>query len=211
MRRILIGVAAASFLACGIAHAQSPGPFTTAQILPVNGHFAGGYLKTSDSEISLLSQLRLSFYPGIDFGFQGGFSRLDGGSSSTGALRIGSDVRFGLARTSQGAKVDFALGGGFGVDVGDSYTLLSVGPTAYASVPFAVGGRATLSPYAVTGISFNHANVSNVNHNQVTIPINLGLELRPSTAMALALELQLRPADDYRDDVGLAFGVNLPF
>jgi hypothetical protein len=211
MRKILIGVAAASLVACGIARAQSPGPFTTAQILPVNGHVAGGYLQTSDSEIGLLSQLRLSFYPGVDFGFQGGFSRLDDGSSNMGVLRIGADVRFGVARTSQGSKVDFALGGGFGVDVGDSYTLLTVGPTAYASVPFSVGSSSTLSPYAVTGISFNHGSVSDVNHNDFTVPINLGLEFRPSTAMALALELQLRPADRFRDDVGLAFGVNLPF
>jgi len=211
MRRILIGVAVASFVACGIARAQSPGPFTTAQMLPVNGHFAGGYLQTSDSEIGLLSQLRLSFYPGVDFGFQGGLSRLDNGSSNMGVLRVGADVRFGIARTSQGAKVDFALGGGFGVDVGDTYTLLSIGPTAYASVPFAVGGRSTLSPYAVTGISLNHGSVSSVNHNDVTVPINLGLEFKPGTAMAIALELQLRPADDFRDDVGLAFGVNLPF
>ena len=211
MRKTLIGAAAALLAVCGVARAQSPGPFTSAQILPVNAHVAGGYLTTSDSEIGLLSQLRLSFYPGVDFGFQGGFSRVDAGSSNTGVMRVGADVRFGLARTTQSAPVDFALGGGFGVDVGDKYTLLTIGPTAYVSYPFAVGSGATLSPYGVAGLSFNHGSSGDVQHDQFTVPMNLGMEFRPSTAMSLALELQLRPGDHYRDDVGLGFGINLPF
>ena len=211
MRKTLLAAAAALIAACGVARAQSPGPYTTAQILPVNAHFAGAYLQTSDSEIGLLSQLRLSFYPGVDFGFQGGFSRLDAGNSNTGLLRVGADVRYGIARTSQSAPFDFSLGGGFGVDVGDDFTLLSLGPTAYGSVPFQVGSGSTLSPYASAGLSFNHGSSGAVSHNQVTVPINVGMEFRPSTALALALELQLRPGDLYRDDVGLGFGLNLPF
>src|SRR6266487_2848480 len=64
MRRILVGAAVALIAATGVARAQSHGPYTSAEILPMNGHVAGAYLQTSDSAVGVLSQLRLSFYPG---------------------------------------------------------------------------------------------------------------------------------------------------
>src|SRR5258705_6644118 len=65
---------AALFCGSGAAFAQVPGQFTGAEILPVNAHMYGGYLVASNNVVGGLAQLRLSFYPGVDFGFQGGLA-----------------------------------------------------------------------------------------------------------------------------------------
>ena len=56
----------------GLAWAQVFGQYTGANPLEPNQHLFGAYLHTSDSVLGAVGQLRLSFFPGIDFGFQGG-------------------------------------------------------------------------------------------------------------------------------------------
>lgn len=211
MRKLRVAaLAALGILFPVLAHAQSPGPFTRAEILPVDGRAAGVYLNASESLTGLMSQLRLSFYPGIDFGFQGGFSRVEFVGGDRTLLQVGADIRFGVLKASQGAPIDFALGGGFGIDVGDDTNLLSLGPMAFASRTFPAGAG-SISPYAVTGISFSTASIGSEDRTDVHVPINLGVEYRPNAVFAVAAELQLRLENRFRDDVGLGAGVTFPF
>ena len=80
------------------AHAQSLGPWTGAEIMPSGGHAGGVYLDTGDDAIGALGQLRMSFYPNVDFGFQGGLSRLDQSAGDRTVVRVGGDLRAGLLR-----------------------------------------------------------------------------------------------------------------
>lgn len=208
------GYAAAAIVALALssvsAHAQSLGPFTRAEILPVDAREAGIYVNASESATGILSQLRLSFYPGIDFGFQGGLSRLEFVDGDKTLLQVGADLRFGTMRAAAGAPFDFALGGGFAIDVGDDYNLLTLGPMAFLSRTFPVGGG-SISPYAVTGVSFSTASIGPDNRTDVQVPLNLGAEYRPNPVFGVAAELQLRLANRFRDDAGFAAGVTFPF
>jgi hypothetical protein len=207
----LAAMMAALALVPALARAQSLGPFTSAEILPAYGHAAGVYLQGSDSNTGLLSQLRLSFYPGVDFGFQGGFLRQDSGGDNRTLLQVGADVRCAVLRASQGSIVDLALGGGFGINTGDGFSLLDIGPMAFVSRSFPMGQQGSVTPYAVAGLSFGTSNVNSDHRTDFSAPVNLGVEFKPSTAMSLAAEIQFRPAQDYRDDIGLALGVTFPF
>lgn len=193
------------------AHAQSLGPYTSAEILPINARSAGLYVSASESVTGLTSQLRLSFYPGIDFGFQGGFSRLEFGGGDKTLLQVGADIRFGAMKASEGAPLDFSIGGGFGIDVGDDYNLLSVGPMAFLSRTFPAGASGSIAPYAVTGVSFSTASAGSDHRTDVHVPVNLGAEYRPNPVFSVAAEMQLRFANRFRDDFGFGVGVNFPF
>jgi len=211
VNRLRLAAIAATFVlspACAVA--QSLGPYTTAQILPVDSRSAGLYLNASTSTTGLTSQLRLSFYPGIDFGFQGGFTRLEFDDGDKTLLEVGADLRFGTLKASQGAPVDLSLGGGFSIDVGDDYNLLSVGPMAFLSRTFPAGAG-SIAPYAVSGLSFSTASSGGEHRTDVHVPINLGAEYRPNTVFSVAAEVQMRIANRFRDDFGFGVGVNVPF
>ena len=68
---VIAGLLAAS-LAARPAAADLFGQMGEARPLPVDGRLASAFLQFDKSSVSLLGQLRLSFYPNIDFGFQGG-------------------------------------------------------------------------------------------------------------------------------------------
>lgn len=209
-------LAAAAWAAIGLlvpacALAQSLGPFTSAQILPVNARSAGIYLSASESATGLTSQLRMSFYPGIDFGFQGGFSRLEIEGGDKTLLQVGADLRFGTLKAADGAAVDLALGGGFGIDVGDDYNLLTVGPMVFLSRTLPVGASGSFAPYAVSGVSFSTASSGGDSRTDVHVPVNLGAEYRPNAVFSIAAEVQMRLANRFRDDFGFGVGINVPF
>ena len=94
MTKTLATLALAGMLLPATAGAQAFGQFTAAQTLPVNGHLAGGYIQSSSSQLGVLGQLRLSFYPGVDFGFQGGFSRHDYAGGDRTTLSLGTDLKY---------------------------------------------------------------------------------------------------------------------
>ena len=207
----LAALAAIGVVLPACAQAQSLGPYTSAEILPVDARSAGLYVSASESVTGLTTQLRMSFYPGIDFGFQGGFSRLEFVDGDKTLLQVGADVRFGTMKAAQGAPVDFSIGGGFGIDVGDDYNLLSVGPMAFLSRSFPAGAGGSSVPYAVAGVSFATASAGPENRTNVHVPINLGAEYRPNPVFSVAAEMQLRFANRFRDDIGFGVGVNFPF
>jgi hypothetical protein len=190
------------------AHAQSFGPWTGAEIMPAGGHAGGVYIDTADDAIGALGQLRMSFYPNVDFGFQGGLSRFDQAAGDRTLVRVGGDLRAGVMRVSGAALLDVSLGGGLGISVGDDYSLLSIGPTVYASRSFPVG-NGSVTPYANLGFSFE--SIGTTSDNGLGIPVTMGTEYRPSPTLGIVGQFIFGFGDTFQDDVQFGLGVNLPF
>jgi hypothetical protein len=208
---------AAALTACALlalaprANAQVSGQYTGAETLPVNGHLFGGYLNASQNVVGLTAQLRLSFYPNVDFGFQGGLNRLSytGGDRTT--LHLGVDFKFLARRGTDASPLDLSVGGELGVETGDSFSILGVGPDLLASLTPRSDGRSVVIPYAGIALLFSNVDVGPTQLSDFSVPLRLGAELRAIPDVRLTAELQLRLADDFNDDVGFAAGVNLPF
>ncbi len=192
------------------ARAQVPGQYTGAQTLPVNGHLFGAYLSTSNNVVGLLTQLRLSFYPGVDFGFQGGLARLDyvGGDRTT--LRLGTDLKVAM-RPPGALPVAFALGGALGVETGDDYNLFTVGPNAVLSRAFRPGQAGGITAFAGAGLMFTNIDAGALKDTDFSVPLRIGGEIEATSDLHLTAELQLRLGDSFNDDIGVSAGVNLPF
>jgi hypothetical protein len=201
----------AALALAGPARAQVYGQYTSAVTLPVDGHMFGGYINASENVTGGLAQLRLSFYPNLDFGFQGGLTRLENGPSSTlTTLRLGADLRWQVAHMSNGSPVDIALGGALGVETADHYKVLAVGPTGVASRGLG-GPNAAIVPYGGLAILFISRDTFGEESTDLSIPLRLGMEARISQGFMATAELQLYVVDDFNDDVGFSVGVNLPF
>jgi hypothetical protein len=195
------------------ARAQVFGQFTSAETVPINGHLFGAYLNASENVIGGLAQLRLSFYPDVDFGFHGGLTQLDpGGPSATlTTLRVGGDLRWQVAHAAQGSSMDVAVGGALGVETADDVKVVSLGPSVVASRPLSVGDSRGIVPYAGLALLFSSRDAFGVEDSDISVPLRLGMEARLAAEFRIVAELQLFIADRYNDDVGFAAGVNLPF
>jgi hypothetical protein len=193
------------------AHAQVFGQYTPAEILSVNSRLGGVYLDFSDSVVGGLGQLRLSFYPNVDFGFQGGLARLDLVNSTKTSLRLGTDVRFGVTKVSAASPVDIAVGAGLGVETSDNYSVLRLGPSIVASRTFPFSNGSSIAPYAGAMLDFASVDMGESSRTDFSVPVRLGAELRVIPGVRITAELQLRIADDYSDHTAFSAGVNLPF
>ena len=212
MKKLLATVAlAAALLPAVPARAQVFGQYVPADILPVNTRTFGAYVDFSENVVGALAQLRLSFYPNIDFGFQGGLSRLDTGPSTKTTVRLGGDLRFGAGTVAKGMPVDLAVGAAIGVQTGDDYTILSLGPEAVASRSFGFTPSASVVPYAGAMLMFSSVDIATVNNTDFSVPLRLGAELRAIPGVRLTGEIQLRLGDDFNDHTGFSLGANLPF
>ncbi len=205
----LIALATAAFpvLAC----AQVFGQYTSAETLPVNGHLLGAYLNASENFFGLLTQLRLSFYPDLDFGFQGGLTRIDLQGSQATTLRLGADFKYLAVRMQQGFPVDLAVGAALGVETGDNISVLTMGPSLVASRTLALGSSARVTPFVGVGMLFANLDVLDHESTDFSLPFRLGSEFRLSQELRLAAEFQFRVKDDFNDDISFVTGVNLPF
>jgi len=192
------------------ARAQVFGHYTGADCVPMGGHMFGGYVHASDGLLGLSSQLRLSFYPNIDFGFQGGLVRSDqgGGGDDVVTVQLGTDVKF---QVKKGPGISLALGGAFGVETGDNYHLMTLGPTFTASYALGNQGGAGVTPYAGVAVLFNDADIQNQESQDVTMPFRFGADFRLAPEIRIVGEIQLRPNDPYGDSFAFVTGVNLPF
>src|SRR5262245_796736 len=77
-RRVLTAWLAGALLVCAQpARSQSLGQFGGAAPLPMNSKVISTFVDASSHEVGFVTQLRLSYYPDVDFGFQGGVKRLD--------------------------------------------------------------------------------------------------------------------------------------
>jgi hypothetical protein len=193
------------------AHAQVSGQYSGAETLPVNGHLFGGYLNGSDSVVGLTAQLRLSFYPNVDFGFQGGLNRINyvGGNRTT--VHLGADLKILARRGTSASPVDFAIGGAIRVETGDNFSELSVGPDAVASLTPRADGGSKIIPFVGLQLLFSNVDASSTHLSDLSVPVRIGAELRAIPDVHLTAELQLRLSDDFNDNVGFSAGVNLPF
>jgi hypothetical protein len=199
-------------LACAtITQAQVFGQYTPADVLAVNARQFGAYVDFSENTAGLLGQLRLSFYPNVDFGFQGGLSRFDLGSSTKTTLRLGSDLRAGVVKAGEQSPVDVAAGGAVGVETTDNYTSIRLGPSVVASRSFALSGDAAIVPYAGVMLCFANVTSHGDSETDFSLPLRLGGELRAIPGVRITAELQLRLGDDFDDDTAFSAGVNLPF
>ena len=210
MKKIVLLVLLVAGLA-PTAHAQVFGQYTPAEILPVNGRLGGAYVNFSKDVVGALGQLRLSFYPNMDFGFQGGLERIDMKSTTRTALRLGTDVRFGVARATAEHPVDVAVGGGLGVDTSDKYSVFRIGPTVVASHAFPFSSTSSVVPYAGAMLCFTSWDTDNENGTDFSVPVRLGADLRTLPGMRITAEFQLFLGDDLGDRTAFSAGVNFPF
>ncbi len=193
------------------AHAQVFGQYAGAETVPMNGHLFGGYLNASQNVVGLSAQLRLSFYPNIDFGFQGGLSRINvAESKDRTVLRMATDVKFLVAKASEARHFDLALDGAIGVESGDNYQIIALGPSLVASRTYGSPTRG-VTPYASVGLLFSNLDVADLHTTDTSVPLRGGAEWRVAPGVALTGEIQLRIGDDFNDDVGFSGGVHLPF
>lgn len=204
-------VLAALCLVPGIGAAQTFGQYTTAEIIPVGGHLVGGYLRSNDTVLGGLGQLRLSLYPNIDFGFQGGLSRVDAGGSDRTSVDLGGDVKFGVLQQSRQAPFDLAIGAAIGVQTSDEFSVLTFGPTAVISHGYLLGGAVKTRPYAGLGISYSQSSISDEDENDLLFPLRLGSEIDLGNSARFVFEAQLFFERDSGDDYEIAAGLNFPF
>jgi hypothetical protein len=207
VKRLLVTLAlAASFVAARPSMAQVFGQYTGAEVVPVNGHLFGGYVHASSDFLGLLAQLRLSFYPNVDFGFQGGLTRITLAGGDVTTLRIGGDLK---AQVIHGPSGDLSVGGALGIETGDELHVLTVGPTLVVSRTF--GSNTGLTPYAGVGFLFSSVEIGTREISDFSLPFRIGSEFRLAKEVRLCAELQLRASDEVNDDLGFVTGVNLPF
>ena len=193
------------------ARAQVFGQLGPAEILPVNSRLGGAYLNVSQDVIGALGQLRLSFFPNVDFGFVGGLSRLDLGATSKTSLRLAADVRFGAMKAGAGSPVDVSVGGGLGVETSDKLSVFRVGPSVVASHTFPFSSRSAVVPYVGAMFCFTNSDIGDHSKATFSMPIRFGTELRAIPGVRLVGEIQVRAGDDPDNDTSFNVGVNLPF
>jgi hypothetical protein len=193
------------------ARAQVFGQYGGATPVAMNGHQFGAYLNSSQDVVGLAAQLRLSFYPGVDFGFYGGLDRVPfPGRSDRTTIRLATDVRIAAARHSQAFPLDLSVVGALGVESGDSYQVLVLGPFLQASRDY--GGAASgATLYSGIGLAYSSIDVGPTNKNEMSLPLRGGIEWRVASDVRIVGEIQLRLHDTFNDDVGFSAGVNLPF
>ncbi|MGH7740591.1 MAG: hypothetical protein ACRENS_01065 [Candidatus Eiseniibacteriota bacterium] len=191
--------------------AQVTGQYTGAQLLTPGGHLFGGYLDVSSNVVGLMAQLRLCFYPGVEFGFQGGPSRNDLTESSRGTVRLGTDVRVATMQTAKGAPFDLALGGELGVENGDNFSVISLGPTGVVSRIARGNSAGGITPYLGAALLFSNIDVGSRSETDFSVPLRLGSEFSVTPAARLMVELEIRFGDSFRDNAAVNVGLNAPF
>lgn len=204
-RFILLAV---TLLSPHAALAQIQGQFMGAVPVPMNGHLFGAYIQASEDFLGLIAQLRLSFYPDIDFGFQGGLTRVQIGDADFTTVRVGGDLRYQVLKDK---PMDVAIGAALSIETGDDISVLTVGPSAVFSRTFQVGSGGSFIPYGGMGLFFSNADVLGSESTDFSVPFRFGAEFRFSQEVRLIGELQLRASDSVNDDIAFVTGVNLPF
>jgi hypothetical protein len=195
------------------AQAQVAGQLEGAVPIAVNSHVFGGYVAVAQHQAAALCQLRLSFYPGVDFGFQGGLHRYDGdgGGASRTAVELGGDVRTLVARRGPGAPFDVSLGGALQLSSADHRSVLGVGPTLAAGRSYTLRGGSELSPYFGFALLYTRSDAGGTNTTDLSLPLRAGLEYQPNTSVRLVTELQVPLSDPQGSHPKLILGANFPF
>jgi hypothetical protein len=192
------------------AGAQVHGVLCDASVLPVNTRLGGTYLQLDQSSATLSGQLRMSFYPNFDFGFQGGLSRVELGSNpQQTSVRLGGDFRGQVAKQSSSFPLNISLGAGLDVESADGFTILSVGPQVALSR--ALGSDDKWIAYGGASLLLSRYESGPTRDNDTSFPVRAGMEFRPTADLRLIGEMQVAISDAIRDDVSFTFGALFPF
>jgi len=211
-RRVLTAWLAGALLVCAQpARSQSLGQFGGAAPLPMNSKVISTFVDASSHEVGFVTQLRLSYYPDVDFGFQGGVKRLDYADNGGNALRLGADFKVAAARVRSGFPVDLSFGAGLGVDTGDNLSVLTMGPNAIASRGYPLGSSGTLEPYASLGLCYASVNTTSQDDTGIQWPLRLGAEYRFTPDLRFAMELKQYYGTHFGDRNGFAIGTTFGF
>jgi opacity protein-like surface antigen len=208
-RLLALGLAAALACAASPAFAQVYGILSDAKVVPVNGHLGAAYLQFDKSSATLMGQLRLSFYPNMDFGFIGGISRLDIEDDTKSSVRLAPDFRGQIATQSANFPMSITLGAALAVESADGFSLLSIGPTAQASRVLDQANQWT----AIGGASLliSRSEIDGKRNTDTSMPLRLGLQYAPNADIRILTEAQLAVSDEIRDDFSFTLGVLFPF
>lgn len=209
MKRSTLLLAALLLAAAAPAHAQVQGALSPARVLQPNEHLGAAYLTFDKSSATLLGQLRMSFYPNFDFGFQGGLARIDVDNNTRTSVKLGGDFRAQVAFQSKGSPVDLALGGALGVESADELNQLSIGPQLHISRVLDTGNHWTA--YGGAALLFSRIEVGQESDTDTSCPIRAGMEYAANPYLRLQTEVQLAVSDELRDDFAITFGVLFPF
>jgi hypothetical protein len=193
------------------AGAQVFGQYTGAETLPVNGRLFGAYLETSDHVLGALGQLRLSFFPDVDFGIQAGLSRLSLASGDRTTVRFGIDVKTPVVHADAARPYTVAVGGAIGIETSDEYSVLTLAPEAVGSRAYPLGESVVLTPYLGARIAFGKSSLHGVSDTNLSVPIFLGSELQITAATRVMVEIQLLPGNTAPDRFKAVAGASFPF
>lgn len=208
MKRILLFAAlAAGMLQAQAAGAQVFGQYTGARTIGVDTRLFGSYLSFTSKESELMTQLRLSYYPNLDFGFQGGLSRLILPDHNSTAVKLGGDFK-ALVRK---ANFDFSLGAALGLISAEEFNVLQVGPQAVLSRTFGSAPETGLTAYAAALVLFSRSDIGGTSNSDASTPIRLGAEWAPVKDVRVVVEYQLALSDEITEDHKLTVGANFPF
>jgi len=209
VKRSILFIVALSLVAAGPASAQVQGTLTTGRVLRPNEHLGGSYLSFDKSSATALGQLRMSFYPNIDFGFQGGLARIDVDNNTRTSVKMGGDFRGQIATQSGGSIMDIALGAALGIESADELNQLSVGPQVTVSRTLDMASRWVA--YGGAALLFSRIEVGLETNTDTSCPLRMGMEYSPNPYLRLLSEVQLAVSDEVRDDFAVTFGVLFPF
>ena len=177
----------------------------------MNSHLAGAYLSFTGSEAALLGQLRLSFYPNVDFGFQGGLGRVDVARDTRTSVKLGGDLKGLVMRHNETNPLDLSLGAAIGIETAEDFTLLGVGPGIVASRQVVLANQQVLVPYVGVSLLFSRIDQKGVNLTDVSLPLRFGAEYRANAGVSLVGEVGVAVSDAIRDDLKFTLGANFPF
>ena len=204
-------VAGALLICACPAQSQSLGQFGGAAPLPMNGHALGTFVDASAHEVGFITQLRLSYYPDVDFGFQGGAKRLDYADADGNALRLGADFKVAAVRMRAGFPVDLSFGAGLGVDTGDNLSVLTMGPSVIASRGYPAGAAGSMVPYASLGMAYSSINTTAKDDTGIQFPFRLGAEYHFTPDLRFVMELRQDFGTHYGDRTAFAMGTTFGF
>ncbi len=210
MKRLLLCGAALLAFACP-ALAQVDGQLTTAVPIDVDHRLFGVHAGFSNRQSDLFAQLRLCFYPGIDFGFHGGLEHLSAVGRTRTVLTLGGDLKTRVAKRTETFPVDIALGGAVGVGNAQSFGMLAMGPTVVASRRYEMRGGNSMTPYGGAMLLFTRSDIDGSNSTDVSLQLRLGTEYQPNPDFRIVLELQTPTSDPIDRHPKILLGANFPF
>lgn len=210
MKRLLFTGAALLAFACP-ALAQVDGQLGGAVPVDVDHRLFGVHAGFSNRQSDLFAQLRMSFYPGIDFGFHGGLAHLNAVGKTRTVLMMGGDLKTRVAKQTETFPVDIALGGAIGVGNAQSFGILGMGPTVVASRHYELSGGRSVSPYGGALLLFTRSDIDGWNSTDVSLQLRAGAEFQPNPDFRIVVELQTPTSDPIDRHPKVLLGANFPF